>query len=554
MKAIEYYLKKFRHKSVGRSSLPAATGTSALAITACGDGSGKSDTQLKGFPKSYVPPTPNFFSPTERDPNFEILKSIYSDPYWITSLEMDNPDDHITPMLEDFDRIISFTFQETPPSYDTYGLTGWEPATDEIKTATREFLSELQYILDVSFIETSDPKATNVIAVGVSRQATTAGFSYYPNNFFEIGMDVFIANDYANPRFVSEFLTNYDYEVLVHEIGHALGLKHPFEANGANNATLSSYEDNTRNTAMSYTENPVTFSGTLRSLDWMTLTKFYGLKTTYNAGDDTYEFSSSGGTFIMDGAGLDTISANDAMQDVMIDLRPGAHSHLGVKSNYITAANQLTISHGSDIENVITGLGNDTVIGTDSDNVIRTGSGSDTIFAGGGTDTIDSGIGADRIDLSESVKSQDTVILNAPSGSGLDVDTIYGFSQGASGDILDVSVLFNASLEIYPLVAFGSAPTANFSQGILKVTGSKTATATDLLNAFKSGGGFETLSIDTGMSALIISSDSQLTGEDQRIFLADQSIEEISVTQLAILKGNSLDIDQWHADNFSLIA
>ena len=73
-----------------------------------------------------------------------------------------------------------------------------EPATDEIKTATRDILSKLQYILDVSFIETSDPKATNVIAVGVSRQTTTAGFSYYPNNFFEIGMG-FIANDYANP-------------------------------------------------------------------------------------------------------------------------------------------------------------------------------------------------------------------------------------------------------------------------------------------------------------------------------------------------------------------
>ena len=248
----------------------------------------------------------------------------------------------------------------------------------------------------------------------------------------------------------------------------------------------------------------MTFSGTLRSLDWMTLTKFYGLKTTYNAGDDTYEFSSSGGTFIMDGAGLDTISASDAMQDVMIDLRPGAHSHLGVKSNYITAANQLTISHGSDIENVITGLGNDTVIGTDSDNVIRTGSGSDTIFAGGGTDTIDSGIGADRIDLSESVKSQDTVILNAPSGSGLDVDTIYGFSQGASGDILDISVLFNASLEIYPLVALDLRLLLILTRYI-EGDWLKDCDSNGFINAFKSGGGFETPSIDTGMSALIIS-------------------------------------------------
>ena len=78
--------------------------------------------------------------------------------------------------------------------------------------------------------------------------------------------------------------------------------------------------------------------GHLRSLDWMALTKFYGVKATYNAGDDIYEFSNSGGIFIIDGAGVDTINAFDACQDVTIDLRPGAHSHLGTKSSYITGS------------------------------------------------------------------------------------------------------------------------------------------------------------------------------------------------------------------------
>ena len=49
-------------------------------------------------------------------------------------------------------------------------------------------------------------------------------------NYFEIGSDVFISKSYAAPKFIATGLTNYDYEVLVHEIGHALGLKHPFEA------------------------------------------------------------------------------------------------------------------------------------------------------------------------------------------------------------------------------------------------------------------------------------------------------------------------------------
>ena len=219
---------------------------------------------------------------------------------------------------------------------------------------------------------------------------------------------------------------------------------------------------------MSYDEDVATFDGTLRPLDWMALAEFYGVKATYNSGDDKYQFSNSGGIFILDGAGVDKINAFEVSQDVTIDLRPGAHSYLGTKSSYITAANQLTISHGSDIENVVTGSGDDTVIGTDLDNVILTGSGSDTIFAGGGADTIKSGTGADRIDLSESVQYRDTVTLDN-SGVDVGIDTIYGFAQGLLGDIFDISAILGPVFELFPLVVSGSAPIATFGGGILRV-------------------------------------------------------------------------------------
>ena len=365
-------------------------------------------------------------------------------------------------------------------------------------------------------------------------------------------MDLFIADGYES-ELLERMLTNYDYEVLVHEIGHSLGLKHPFEANGANTAILSNYEDNTDNTAMSYDIDPASFNGTFRPLDWMALTKLYGVKSTYHAGDDTYGFASSEGTFIIDGSGIDTISAFDTLQDVTIDLRPGAHSHVGTKSNYITGANQLTISHGSNIENVITGGGNDTVVGTDFDNFISTGDGSDLIFAGNGADIIKPGTGTDRIDLSESVQSRDTVILDLAS-TDLGIDIIYGFAQGALGDIFDVSSILGSGFELFPLVALGSVPTANFDGGILRLIGSDVANPNDLSSAFKIGGGLETLSISNGASAIIISAGSQSTGEDQSVFAAESNGGKISITELAILQGNALDIDQWHIDNFSVIA
>ena len=92
-------------------------------------------------------------------------------------------------------------------------------------------------------------------------------------------------------------------------------------------------EDNTKFTAMSYDENPLTFDGTFRPLDWMTLTKLYGVNLSYNPGDDIYSFDNRNGTFIIDGGGIDKINAATSKLSVVIDIQPGMHSYEGQKSS-----------------------------------------------------------------------------------------------------------------------------------------------------------------------------------------------------------------------------
>ena len=87
---------------------------------------------------------------------------------------------------------------------------------------------------------------------------------------------------------------------------------------------------------MSYDDHPSTFNGTFRSLDWMTLTKFYGVNPTFRSGDDIYTFNDATGVFIIDGNGIDTISEPHSTANIFIDLRSGSHNYEGYKSIFIT--------------------------------------------------------------------------------------------------------------------------------------------------------------------------------------------------------------------------
>ena len=112
MDLTRHCIKNSRQRRSARSPMC----TSALLLSACGGGSGSSNADFQGFPPSYAAPNGNYVPPEAEDPNYEALLTPYTTPYWVAALEMDQREMHVTPMLEDFERVIEYIFPDTQPA------------------------------------------------------------------------------------------------------------------------------------------------------------------------------------------------------------------------------------------------------------------------------------------------------------------------------------------------------------------------------------------------------------------------------------------------------
>ena len=105
---------------------------------------------------------------------------------------MDNAEADINQMLSENQNEIKFSFPIEQTDYLPLNIAGWAPASQNMIMASREIFSKLEEILDIKITEVNTTLGLNNFAISQSIQPTTAGFSYFPNNFYELGSDIYI--------------------------------------------------------------------------------------------------------------------------------------------------------------------------------------------------------------------------------------------------------------------------------------------------------------------------------------------------------------------------
>ncbi|MCF2147694.1 M10 family metallopeptidase C-terminal domain-containing protein [Desmonostoc muscorum LEGE 12446] len=306
----------------------------------------------------------------------------------------------------------------------------FRPSSDEKfnfdqREAVRRIVKLYENIAKIDFIEVPDDQNPQ-IRFGIADRGENEGAdaSGTPGSY----VDIWLNN---NPKAMVDGFSkptegNYAFMTLMHEIGHALGLKHTGDYNANGGGTPGPYlygqEDSLQYTIMSY--NGATLSdGTIAGTNYQgsgifaltpqlydvaAIQYLYGPNNNFNTGDTLYLFSSSKaflGT-IWDNGGVDTINASTLSLAAKIDLNTGSDhfSSIGPFSDsflFNRAFDNVAIVDGVVIENAYGGSGNDTIIGNGAENYLSANNGNDSLKGGDNNDTLEGGSGDDFLNGGE---------------------------------------------------------------------------------------------------------------------------------------------------------
>jgi serralysin len=322
---------------------------------------------------------------------------------------------------------LTFSFPSSGGLYGAYGssrepTTGFEALTAAQQTATRAVLQMYSAVANVTFTEVTETSSVHGDLRYAESNAPSTAWAYYPSTS-PLGGDVWLNNSknyYDNP-----LVGTYAFQTLLHETGHAMGLKHPQDAKGSFAAmpanvdsleyTVMSYRSYVGAPLTGYTAGSSSYPQTLMMYDIAALQFMYGANYTTNAGNTTYTWSASTGQMsingvgqgapagnkifmtIWDGGGADTYDFSNYTTGITVDLQPGSWTIASsaqlasLGSGHYAAgniANSLLYNNNtaSLIENAVGGSAIDKLTGNVADNSLKGGAGNDELDGAAGSD------------------------------------------------------------------------------------------------------------------------------------------------------------------------
>ena len=372
---------------------------------------------------------------------------------------------------------ILYTFSVTSGNED--GRSGQEAFTMAQQVATRAAFDYISRITGIKFTETAVGEAAQIHLCNIDiESANTIGLCSWTSRAYRGANDVlthYEANAYVYLDNVEWRAKNRDltpggvgYQTLLHELGHALGLKHPFEGD----PTLLWYQDNSINTIMSYnnTGAPRSEFGEydIAALNWLYgrdgLGGALGINSTtggrYITGvsdpevltgtpyDDTLQ-GNAGNDTINGGEGTDTAVYRGAFSTYTITSLGNGRVQVSSVLDHTDTLTSIEILRFSDATYRVSDLLGGTIK--------RGGPGNDVFQAGAGNDVIDGMGGLDTVNYG-GARANYTV---AKHGSGYQVtdkvgnggqDTLTGVERLAFGDgaiALDVEGVAGQAYRLY---------------------------------------------------------------------------------------------------------
>lgn len=246
------------------------------------------------------------------------------------------------------------------------GLRFTDFEQQEIKTT----LANISQFVNITFVESSNPTDANIYLY--KRDLISQG------DVYGYGGGYWIDGVYRSEAVME--VTNYmrvNNYLFMHELGHALGLFHPFEGN----YTLDSDINHRDNTLMSYTWGPTgSYHTNYQPLDLIALQHLYGGKGDPDGTtgwESASRVTSEGRDYLIGDAGNN-------------DIRGGAGSdHLEGGAGNDTLFGGYAVADPGDAA--------DTLYGGDGDDLLYGNGGDDFLYGDAGNDTLWGGIGADAL-------------------------------------------------------------------------------------------------------------------------------------------------------------